>query len=546
MKHFLSYLQDSLQTKWNNPSLTDFHGTTDYTLGQVAEQMARLGILFDLMGIEAGDKVSLCGRNCANWGVAFLALTASRRVAVSILPDFTPESVASLVNHSESKMFFASSQIWQSVSSESMPNLRAVVLLEDFSLAYASDDKVQQGYDRWSQAFTERYPSGYSVADVDYPVDNLDELALINYTSGTTSAPKGVMLSYGNLSSNIQAGFERLPIRSGDKMVSILPMAHMFGLALEFLYETVAGVHIYFLLKTPTPQLLLKAFEEIRPFMIVTVPLVLEKIFRKNIFPRLKKPLIHRLWSMPVFNLIIRAIVRRNFIKTFGGNLRYIMIGGAALNREVEMCMKQLGLPYIVGYGMTECAPLIAYEDWDKFVPTSCGKAVPRMEIRIQSDDPEHTPGEIQTRGANLMMGYYHNEEATRQAFTPDGWLHTGDMGILDSKGNLFIKGRCKNMILGPSGQNIYPEEIEDKLNSLPLIVESLVVDRGGKLIALVYADPLMVRRHPRAVVERLLRINIHHLNKVLPRYSLISGFELMEREFEKTPKRSIKRFMYK
>lgn len=546
MKHFLSYLQDSLQTKWNHPSLTDYQGTSDYTLGQVAEQMEKISVLLELLNIQPGDRVALCGKNSANWGVAFLALMAARRVAVSILPDFTPESVQSLINHSESKLFFAAAHIWQTIDPDQMPQLQAAVLLDDFSLAYAKTDSLKQNFGLWEQTFNAKFPDGFKQTDVNYPVDNLDDLCLINYTSGTTSAPKGVMLTYRNLSSNIDAGYERLKMRDDDQMVSILPMAHMFGLALEFLYEATAGIHIYFLGKTPTPQLLLKAFNEVRPFMIVTVPLVLEKIFRKNIFPRLKKPLIHRMWEMPVANWIIKRIVRRNFIKTFGGNLRHIMIGGAALNREVEMCMKQLGLPYLVGYGMTECAPLIAYEDWDKFVPTSCGKAVPRMEIRIASNDPQNIPGEIQTRGENVMSGYYKNEEATREAFTADGWLHTGDMGILDKDGNLFIKGRCKNMILGPSGQNIYPEEIEDKLNSLPIIVESLVVDRNGKLIALIYADPLQTRRHPKAVVQRLIRINIHHLNKLLPRYSLISGFELVDREFEKTPKRSIKRFMYK
>jgi len=545
MTHFLTHLQNTLQTHWNAPALTDYCGGADYTLGQVAEKMAQLELLMDKMGVEQGDKVALCGKNSANWGVAFLSLMAARRVAVSILPDFTPEDVQNLVNHSDASLFFTGDGLWKQLDVAAMPHLRAAISLDSFALLYAAEPSVEVAYSDWDKAFLSRYPQGFSLKDVDYDVSHLDDLALINYTSGTTSSPKGVMLTYRSLSSNVQAGYEHVKLQPGDQLVSILPMAHMFGLALEFLYETTAGIHIYFLGKTPTPALLLKAFREIRPFMIVTVPLVLEKIFRKSIFPRLKHPAIRLMWHTPLLNRIVINKVKQNFLSSFGGNLRYIMIGGAALNQDVEKCMKKLGLPYVVGYGMTECGPLIAFEDWQEFAPTSCGKAVKRMEVRIDSTDPLSIPGEIQTRGENLMMGYYKNDDATRAAFTEDGWLHTGDLGLVNSKGDIFIKGRSKNMLLGPSGQNIYPEEIEDRLNAMPAVAESIIVDRNGHLIALVYPDPVQLEKRGKHVIERMMSLNIRHLNHGLPMYSQVHGFELRDEEFEKTPKRSIRRFLY-
>jgi len=546
MEHFLTYLQQRLQTNWNKPALTDYTGGADYTLGEVATEMARLEILMQRMGAERGDKISLCGKNCANWGVGFLSVMAAHRVAVSILPDFTPEAIESLVTHSDSKILFVSDYIWNTLSATGMPLLKAAISLDTFGLLYSADEQTKAAYDGWNEVFQKAYPDGYSLKDVDYDVDNMDELALINYTSGTTSSPKGVMLSYRSISSNVQSGYDHVrDITPDDKLVSILPMAHMFGLALEFLFETTAGLHIYFLGKTPSPSLLTKALADVKPFMIVTVPMVLEKVFRKAIFPKLKHPAVKLLWNIPVVNIPLRKKVRGAFIKAFGGNLRYIMIGGAALNQDVEKCMKQLGLPYVVGYGMTECGPLIAFEDWQRFAQGSCGKPIARMEVRIDSEDPINVAGEIQTRGENLMLGYYKNEEATKATFTKDGWLKTGDLGLFNKQGDIYIKGRSKSMILGPSGQNIYPEEIEDQLNSLPAVLESLIVEREGKLVAIIVADPVQLRKLGAHVVDGLLKGDIQHLNLHLPKYSQIQSYEMKRKEFEKTPKKSIKRFLY-
>ena len=546
MKHFLSYLQDRLQTNWNKAALTDYYGGANYTLGEVATMMRRLEVLMDAMDVKRGDKVALCGKNCANWGVAFLSCMAARRVAVSILPDFTPEAVECLVDHSDTKLFFASDYIWKSVDVAHMPQLKAAVLLEDFELAYAADDSIRKAYAQWEPTFQALYPNGFQRSDVAYPTDDLDELAMINYTSGTTSSPKGVMISHRSIASNVDAAYIHMTdIKENDQLVSILPMAHMYGLILEFLFEVTTGLHIYFLGKTPSPAQLLKAFNDVRPYMIVCVPMVVEKIFRKAIMPKLSHPLMKMLWNIPLVNIPIRNKVKTKFIQALGGNLRYVMIGGAAINQEVEKVMHQMRLPYIVGYGMTECGPLIAYEDWQKFAMSSCGKAIEHMEVRIDSEDPLHIPGEIQTKGDNLMLGYYKNEEATRATVTDDGWLRTGDLGLFDKKGNIFIKGRSKNMLLSASGQNIYPEEIEDKINSIPYVMESLVVDRGGKLTALIYPDPVRLRKHGKEVLNRVLQSNIDRINKELPKYEQILAFELRTEEFEKTPKRSIKRYLY-
>ena len=546
MEHFLTHFQTRLQTHWHKPSLTDYYGGADYTLGQVATEMRKIEMLMDLMDVKQGDKVALCGKNCANWGVAFLSCMAARRVAVSILPDFTPEAVMYLTDHSDARLLFASDFIWKTLDPQQMPQLQAAILLENFELAFAANEGIEQAYAQWQTAFLQAYPGGFQLSDVHYQLNDLDALAVINYTSGTTSSPKGVMLSYRSISSNIAAAYEHMrDITDADTLVSILPMAHMFGLVLEFLYEVTTGLHIYFLGKTPSPTQLLKAFNDVKPFMIVCVPMVVEKIFRKAILPKLRKPLLHVLWNMPLVNIPIRKKVKNSFIQALGGNLRYVMIGGAALNQEVERTMKQMQLPYTVGYGMTECGPLIAFEDWQQFAPSSCGKTISRMEVRIDSSDPIRVPGEIQTRGENLMIGYYKNEEATRATLTADGWLRTGDLGLMDKKGNIFIKGRSKNMILGPSGQNIYPEEIEDKICSFRYVMEAIVVDRGGKLTALIYPDPVRLRKHGEEGVKNALRSHIDSVNSELPKYEQIMDFELRKEEFEKTPKKSIKRYLY-
>ena len=511
----------------------------------MATQIERLHITFRELGIQEGDKIALCGRNCANWGVTFLAIESYKAVAVSILPDFTGEGVQNLVNHSDAKLLYVGPNVKKKIDPVAMPGLTGIVFMDDYSLFYTKDEAVEQTYAKIDSAFTQAYPKGFTAKDVHYPTDNLHELALINYTSGTTSSPKGVMLSHLNLSGNVDFALKRIPHKSGDTVLSMLPIAHMFGLMFEFLYQVCDGAQVYFLTKAPTPSALMKAFAEVHPFMILTVPLVIEKIIKKSVLPVINKPAVKVLWKTPGINKILHKKVSDKLMAAFGGKLRYLIIGGAALNEEVEKCMRDMHFIYCVGYGMTECAPLITYEDWFRYAYRSCGKAIVGMELRIDSDDPARKEGELQVRGVNVMMGYYKNEEATQQAFTKDGWMCTGDLGIIDKDGNLFLRGRSKNMLLGPSGQNIYPEEIEDKLNSLPQVIESVVVERDGKLVALVYPDTANSGKQQKPLAE-VMETNRQRLNKSLPQYSQVVAVELVDKEFEKTPKRSIKRFMYK
>lgn len=545
LKHYLEYLQKTVVKRWSELALKDLDGTNAYTYGEMATQIERLHITFRELGIQEGDKIALCGRNCANWGVTFLAIESYKAVAVSILPDFTGEGVQNLVNHSDAKLLYVGPNVKKKIDPAAMPGLTGIVFMDDYSLFYAKDETVEQTYAKIDSAFTQAYPNGFTAKDVHYPTDNLYELALINYTSGTTSSPKGVMLSHLNLSGNVDFALKRIPHKSGDTVLSMLPIAHMFGLMFEFLYQVCDGAQVYFLTKAPTPSALMKAFAEVHPFMILTVPLVIEKIIKKSVLPVINKPAVKVLWKTPGINKILHKKVSDKLMAAFGGKLRYLIIGGAALNEEVEKCMRDMHFIYCVGYGMTECAPLITYEDWFRYAYRSCGKAIVGMELRIDSDNPAHKEGELQVRGVNVMMGYYKNEEATQQAFTKDGWMCTGDLGIIDKDGNLFLRGRSKNMLLGPSGQNIYPEEIEDKLNSLPQVIESVVVERDGKLVALVYPDTTNSGKQQKPLAE-VMETNRQRLNKSLPQYSQVVAVELVDKEFEKTPKRSIKRFMYK
>ena len=548
LKHYLSYLQNTITNKWSDLAMKDLDGTTQYTYGELATQIARLHTTFRLLGIKEGDKIALCGRNCSNWGVTFLAIETYKAVAVSILPDFTGEGVENLVNHSEAKLLYTGPNVLKKIDAKNMPALSAIVLMDDFSLQFAENEEVEKAYAGVDAAFAEEYPKGYSKTDVNYPTDNIEELALLNYTSGSTGNPKGVMISHKNLSGNIDFAVKRIPHKSGDKVLSMLPVAHMFGLMFEFLYQVCDGAEVYFLTKAPTPSVLMKAFAQVHPFMILTVPLVIEKIIKGKVLPIINKPVMKVLWKTPGIKCLLHKKVSNTLLAAFGGELRFLIIGGAALNEEVEKCMKDMHFPYCVGYGMTECAPLVTYEDWYKYVYRSCGKGIVGMEMRIDSEDPATKEGELQLRGVNVMMGYYKNPEASKEAFTEDGWMRTGDLGIIDKEGNLFLRGRSKNMLLSPNGQNIYPEEIEDKLNSLPLVTESVVVDREHKLVALVYSDPSLAKSEvlQGRTVEQVMKENVVKLNKMLPNYSQVTAIELVEKEFEKTPKRSIKRFMYK
>ncbi len=548
-KHYLEFLQGTMKNRWNELALADLDSDNKYTYARLAEQIERLHTTFEALGIQPGDKIALCGRNCANWGVTFLAIETYKAIAVSILPDFTGEGVQNLVNHSEASLLYVGPNVKKKVKFEAMPALKGMVFMDDYSLVESKDEETAKAYAQAEELFKQKFPNGVQKEDVNYPADNLDDLALINYTSGTTSAPKGVMLSNLNLSGNVEFACNRIPHRPGDRVLSMLPIAHMFGLMFEFLYQVCDGAETYFLTKAPTPSTLMKAFAQVHPFMILTVPLVIEKIVRKSVLPTINKPVMKVLWHTPIIKNIIRKKVNEKLMAAFGGQLRYLIIGGAALNQEVEQCLKDIDFVYCVGYGMTECGPLIAYEDWYRFKFHSCGKDLPQCHVRVDSDDPQHKEGELQVNGVNVMMGYYKNEEATKSVFTADGWMRTGDLGIIDAEGNIFIKGRSKNMILGPSGQNIYPEEIEDKLNNMPCVVESVVVDRGGKLVALVFPDNTPEGKkllHGANNFNEIMEENRKELNKQLPQYSQITAIELVANEFEKTPKRSIKRFMYK
>ena len=541
MKHYFSYIENTMRKCWHAQALTDYEGSIHYTYGELAKKVAWMCLMFEKLGIKKGDRIAICGRNSSNWGVAYLAIAAYEGVAVSILPDFTSESIYDLTAHSEARILFVGPWVRGRIELDKMPNIDTFIAIEDLSIMQSKVNITAEDIDA---LFKERYPQGFGPANLDYPKNNFDDVALINYTSGSTGSPKGVMITHKNLSSNVIYGQDNIPNDPTKSIVSMLPLAHMFGLMFEFLYQLAGGTHVYFVTKSLTPALLMKAFKDVKPYMILTVPLVIEKIFKKSIFPIINRPLIKALWYTPLVNLPIRKKVRKQLLTVFGGRLEILIIGGAALNEDVERCLKQIHFPYTCGYGMTECAPILCYEHWKKYKFKSCGKVVDRMELRVDSENPRKVAGEILVRGDNMMRGYYKNLQATDNIFTSDGWLRTGDIGVVDRKGNVFLRGRSKNMILGASGQNIYPEEIEDKLNSMEGVVESVVVERQGKLIGLVF--PENISKINMEDIKQLMQENLQKLNKLLPSFSKLSDIEVVEKEFEKTPKRSIKRFLYK
>ena len=544
MKHYFTRLQEAMISNWDRPALGNYRGET-FTFGEVATHIAKLHVLYEAIGLKKGDKVALCAKNSARWGIAFFSANTYEAVVVPILADFHPDSVNSLVDHSESTVLFTDTDIWNKLDIEKMPQVKAVVSTADFKLLYAADDTISKANENLQELFEKKYPNGFTSADISYPTDNAKDLAIINYTSGTTSAPKGVMLRYECISANVTFGQKRLPSYPGDKIVSMLPMAHMYGMMFELIYPLCGCAAVYYLGKTPTPALLLGAMAEVKPYLVITVPLVMEKIFKSKVAPIINKPVMKVICAIPGLNQIIFKKVRTSLLNAFGGNVREIVMGGAALNPEVETWFKKFKLPFTVGYGMTEAAPLMAYEDWWDFASKSCGKAIDTIEVRIDSEDPYNKVGEIQARGMNVMSGYFKNEEATQAAFTADGWMRTGDLGLLDKKGNIFIKGRSKNMILSANGQNIYPEEVEAVVNNQTYVIESVVVDRGARLVALVFTDSDKMKADA-VDVEEFKKNLMFEVNKSMPAYSKINIVEIMDQPFEKTPKMSIKRFMYK
>ena len=546
VEDIVKLIETSLKKNWTLDALTDYRGTT-LQYKDVARKIAKLHILFETVGIEKGDKIAICGRNSSHWAVAFLATMTYGAVAVPILHEFKPDNVHNIINHSDSRLLFVGEANWEGMDENSIPGVLGVILMSDFSLLVSRTDKLIYAREHLNELFGRKYPSRFDSKDIVFEQPDPESLALINYTSGSTGHSKGVMIPYRALSSNIEFAYGVVLLNPGDKIVSMLPMAHTYGMTFEFLYEFTVGVHIYLLTRIPSPKIVFQAFSEVKPNLIVAVPLIIEKIIKKNILPRMATFPINVLSRMPLAGDAVRNSVRDQMVRSFGGNFYEIIIGGAAFNPEVDKFLHSIRFPYTVGYGATECAPIICYEDWKSAKVGSCGKAVINMEVRINSSDPEHEAGEILCRGKNVMLGYYKNEELTRQTIDSEGWLHTGDLGVMDADGRIYIKGRSKNMILGSSGQNIYPEEIEDQLNSYPFVSESLVVDRAGVLVALVYPDTDRVAAEGKSdqdVVE-IMESNRVNINKTLPVYSQIARFVIQEEEFEKTPKKSIKRFLY-
>lgn len=543
---FLKYVEESIKKNWNLPSLTDFKGATS-SYKDVARKIEKLHILFEQSGVKKGDKIALCSRNMSSWGIAFLATLTYGAIAVPILNEFKPDNIHHIVNHSEARLLFVGDVVWENLDESAMPDVDGILRIEDFSLRHSNKKELTQARERLNELFGKKYPDRFTANDVKYTYDTLDELALINYTSGTTSSSKGVMLTYRSLWTNMKFGIEVLGFNPGTQIVCMLPMAHMYGLAFEFIYQFVNGTHIHFLSRTPSPKIIADAFAEVKPDLIITVPLVIEKIIRKRIFPTIEKPHMKLLMNIPIINDKIKDTIRQKLMDALGGKFQEIIIGGAALNKEVENFLRTIHFPYTVGYGMTECGPLLSYDDWQTFKQGSCGKAVNRVQLRIDSEDPQNIVGEILAKGDCVMTGYYKNPEATAAAIDKDGWLHTGDLGLIDADGYLFIKGRSKNMLLGPSGQNIYPEEIEDRLNNMQYVTESIVIEQDGKLVALIYPDfdSLHAARIAESEIPAIMEENRKALNQQMPAYSQIAKIKIYNEEFEKTPKRSIKRFLY-
>ena len=546
---FNALIQKSIIDHWDMDALTDYKGAT-LQYHDVARKIEKLHIMFENSGVVKGDKIALCGRNSANWAVAFLATLTYGATAVPILHEFMPDQIHNIVNHSDAKLLFVGDVVATQVDATKMPGLEGIIYIPDYSLVVSRTDKLTYAREHLNEMFGIKFPKYFRKEHVPYYIDeNPDEMALINYTSGTTGFSKGVMVPYRALWSNIDFAQHVLPkeVKSGDSIISILPMAHMYGMAFEFLFEFITGCHVFFLTRIPSPAIIAEAFSRIKPAVIIAVPLIIEKIIRKKVFPKIQNNRMRMLLHMPVINKKVREKICDQVTQAFGGNFYEIIIGGAAFNKEVENFLHSIGFRYTVGYGATECAPIICYEDYKHFVPGSCGKAARNMMVKIDSPDPENVPGEILAKGPNVMLGYYKNEEATATTLDKEGWYHTGDLGTMDGDGNVFIKGRSKNMLLGASGQNIYPEEIEDKLNSLALVSESVVVQKGNKLIGLVHPDfdEAQSLNLGRNELEEIMEQNRQELNAMIPAYSKISEIRIHDEEFEKTPKKSIKRFLY-
>ena len=550
MTSFNEIIEKSIIDNWDLDALTDYKGIT-LQYHDVARKIEKLHIMFENSGLQRGDKIALCGRNSAHWAVAFLATLTYGAVAVPILHEFTPEQIHNIVNHSEAKILFVGDIVATQVDATKMPALEGIINIPDYSLALSRTDKLTYAREHLNEMFGRKYPKFFRRQHVSYYHEQCpDELALINYTSGTTGFSKGVMIPYRAIWGNYDFAVQVLGnvLKQGDKVISILPMAHMYGMAFEFIFEFLQGCHIYYLTRIPSPAIIAQAFADVQPQIIIAVPLIIEKIIRKKVFPKLQTGKVRLLRNIPLINKKVEEKICEQVKMAFGGKFYEIIIGGAAFNQEVEQFLHRINFPFTVGYGATECAPIICYSDYQSFVPGSCGRAVIHMEVKIDSPDPENIPGEILARGTNVMLGYYKNEEATRQTIDIEGWYHTGDLGTMDSYGNVFIKGRSKNMLLGPSGQNIYPEEIEDRLNSMPLVVESVVVQRDTKLVALIYPDFDEAKNMGigKTDIEAQMQQNLQDLNATQPAYCKLSSIEIQNTEFEKTPKKSIKRYLYK
>lgn len=540
-------LEQSFKANWDYPALSNFQGIT-LNYRDVARKIEKLHILFEQGGVKKGDKISICSKNQAQWGVAFMSTITYGAVAVPILHEFKSGNIHHIVNHSESKILFVEDSIFEQLNGSEMPGLEGIINIGDFSIFEAKSKKILEAREHLNELFGKKYPKNFRPEHVNYHLDTPEELAMINYTSGTTGFSKGVMLPYRSLWSNIQFGLDVFPqLNNTSNVVSMLPVAHMYGMMFEFLFEMCAGVHVHFLTRIPSPKIIMDAFAEIKPDIVISVPLIIEKIYKKKLQPIINKTPMRVLLKLPLIDQQIEKKIKAELVKTFGGQFQEIVIGGAAFNREAESFFRKIKFPFTVGYGMTECAPIITYAPWDQTRLHSCGKSAPRMQIKIDSEDQVNIPGEILVKGDNVMLGYYKNQEATDAMFTSDGWMRTGDMGVIDKDGFLYIKGRSKSMILGASGQNIYPEEIESIINNLPYVVESLIIEEKGGLTALVYPDFELAEADglSEADLKKKMEENKIEANVDLPNYCKIANIEIFPEEFEKTPKRSIKRFLY-
>lgn len=539
--------QEAFKKNWDRPAISNYQGVTLH-YRDVAERIEKLHIMFSECGLQKGDKVAICSRNQANWAVSFFSAMTYGAVPVPLLHEFKSSNIHHLVNHSEAKILFVDDVIWEGLTESEMPGLHAIIQVNNFKLLYASDNKIVEAREHLNELFGKKYPEAFMPENLDYYEDSADELAVINYTSGTSGFSKGVMIPYRAIFSNLQFAQEVIPGLDNTKsVVSMLPSAHMYGLMFEVMYELSAGAHVHFLSRVPSPKIIMQALAEVKPYIIIAVPLVIEKIYKSKVKPVLEKAGIKFMMKLPGLDQVVMNKIRAELVNAFGGEFYEVIIGGAAFNKEVEAFFKKMGFPFTVGYGMTECAPIITYDDWQKSKLYSCGKAAPNMEIKIDSSDPENVPGEVMVKGANVFLGYYKNDEATSAVLDGDGWFRTGDMGVIDSDGALFLKGRSKCMILGPSGQNIYPEEIETVINTRPYVIDSLVIEDDGGLTALIYPDFPQGEADgmSQEVFSKFMMDSLPELNKELPNYARIKKIEIMPEDFERTPKKSIKRYLY-